>query len=318
MKFFFLFFFLSTAALAAPSDELSVLSKRVSALSTSDDIDIVSATLEWQNHQRNPLWPYANEAPRAVDLGIAGSFNRIMMEEGDFSGYAIQLKPAVKFFPWLVLQTGVGWHTFESEDNREFSDSSYFGLLSVIPSERLSLQIGYENDFAYTSIVHRDLSLALRTESYTARFNYRPWERIQVRANAGFSQLNDGNSAGRGDISLLYGFATATPWWWAGVIAESLSYERDEEAYWSPVDYWAYGAYTEASFPIYGIVSGALAAKVSETRENGGDPGIGTYFSTGLNFGRRDDYLLTVVYEKSDSSSEWSSQSLRVEHMSTF
>lgn len=295
--------------------------------STSDELDHNSLGLSYQNHRRDPHWPYPGEADAAWDLGLRANLCSGKTPYGHYSSFDFfgEFSRKISEKANMGLEAGMS----RLSEDRGGSIIIPAGTLSafIFPASFLSFEVMVFRKLA--NVDHRPGAVSTHLKEVGERLNIysQPVERIRVIAQGENKNLSDGNQKRWSDFSLLYGVSPGTPWIWLGMGGELFGYTRNTEndpvetRYWSPGRFISFGPRADIQIPIQGLLSLSIGANWNRLREGDLPWGTGYYLSPSLNYGSRENVLVSVYYTRISSKqgeSSWSSNTFGLNALASF
>jgi hypothetical protein len=146
---------------------------------------------------------------------------------------------------------------------------------------------------------------ALTETRINTRLNYLMDPKVKLQGVLLGGGISDTNSFWGFDTSAMYGFSPAWPWIWLGYGVSGLYFKSDRIGYWSPSKFYNHGPRLDTSFPIFGAISGIIAANLNFYNEDK-TKGDGFLIAAGLQWGLYDGNNVRILYTKIRSGQEQS------------
>ncbi|MDH5415364.1 MAG: hypothetical protein OEW87_14605 [Flavobacteriaceae bacterium] len=299
--------------------ELSKTFTSFSQETTSDLLEKKSFFLSYRNHRRDILWPYPNALEKSFDWGIDTNIHSGSVNPDEFSGVSLSTLIGKKFSSELYSQINVGFHNLENKTakSKQTITNFQFSTQYVITST-LSANFRYTHDYVYYEMMlPKGVTDYLEADSLYTTFTYKWSKRIKSKFNANWKLLSDSNTKKQYSFDTLYGVSPGWPWIWFGLGMEHLSFTKDLDGYWTPLDFLMIGPRLEAAFTLYKKLSITIAFNANRYHDRDLDTwGNGYYGTVKLQYGKRDELHYELLYTKietSQNSTKWNSDQVALQ-----
>ncbi len=320
----------SQAQAQAQAQADSLVGLEMTYFTTSDQLRASQLRAFYESSKMDPYWPYADQGARSyfvkangltLDSTADSTASSTDWDEGPARG--LKLSSGVKFDQrgryFLSAEVGADVVSEPLADSTSlYGTASLTGLVYSEDTYWLSLRLASE------LLYPRLLPLAGRLSRTRAQV-VEPSLRWKLRSNLRLDgrmlwatlpeveSTQKRNQRLHTDLQLMWGLQTYPHWIWLGVAVEQLSHSEESPDYWSPDRFRALGLRLDSAFQAsadWQVFAGGSLNRIQESRE---DWGSGYYLRTGLQQGRRDEWLIRIYYESSNSrqrGSSWSSHGL--------
>lgn len=168
--------------------------------------------------------------------------------------------------------------------------TKYKAKIVAKPIKNTAITLEHGDDLLFReAIIEDDDNHLLSGKTTKISGSWRVSKRVIAEGSLQHRKLSDGNSSKQNRTALLYGISPDVPWVWAGVEAQSLSYDERKNNYWSPTDYKSYALIANGNFPVNKKLSVNVAGSVNRTKEkdqkwaSGYSVGVGADFTLNEN-----------------------------------
>lgn len=185
---------------------------------------------------------------------------------------------------------GLGSAVYEAQAEKLMSR---FRLQQRLPSQTLSILMADHFD--------------LKEDQASLQIIFRPYEKLKLQGSGELGWRSDSNTKFSSDFALLYGVSPDWPWIWVGYGYYTLSFQKQNAAYWSPKNFTSHGLRVDMSFPVVSQLSGIFAVNFNNYDEDG-FTGRGHYGVVGLQWGSTSDFHFKMTWTQirsGQSSSPW-------------
>jgi hypothetical protein len=194
-----------------------------------------------------------------------------------------------EFNDYITGELSVGAVYLENQRTRDYTQHTKFkGKVTIKPTSKVTIVTEYTDDLLFKeAIIEDDNKKLVSGETTRISGSWRAAERVIAEGSSQYRELSDGNRSKHHRGALLYGISTGTPWVWAGIEAQSATYDEKKSNYWSPEDYEAYALIITGNYSVNQRLSVNGNASINRTHEDDFDWATGGSVTVGA------DYALT-------------------------
>jgi len=191
-----------------------------------------------------------------------------------------------EFNDYVTGELSVGAVYLENQRTRDYTRrNKYNAKVTIKPNKKVTINVAHGEDLLFKeAIIEDDNNKLVSGQTSKITGSWRAADRIIIEGGSQYRRLSDGNKSRHHRGAVLYGISTGTPWVWAGVEAQSLSYEESKSNYWSPRDYEAYSLLITGSHKITEKISIDGNANINRTKENDSNWATGGAVTIGANY----------------------------------
>jgi len=203
-----------------------------------------------------------------------------------YDGNEITANIKQKYNDFIETEASVGAVFMDNRrtDKRK-NHVKYKAKITLKPTTDSSVSLEHSNDLLFKeAIINDDDNNLLSGKTTKVSGSWRVSKRFIAEGSSQRRKLSDGNVSKHKRAALLYGISPGVPWVWAGVEAQSLSYDQRKANYWSPSDYKAYALIANGNFPVSKKLSMNMSASVNRTKEKGQSWASGYSAGVGADF----------------------------------
>lgn len=172
--------------------------------------------------------------------------------------------------------------------DKRTNHTSYKAKIMTKPSANSTISVEYADELLFReAIIEDDNGRLLSGKTTKLAGTWRVAKRFITEASTQHRKLSDGNASNHHRAAVLYGISPDTPWIWAGVEAQSLSYDQAKTNYWSPTEYKAYALIANANYKVSNNLSVNANGNINRTKEENHD------WASGYSAGVGADYALS-------------------------
>jgi len=277
----------------------------VSATSYSDsnDVELEDWSLNYSYTLKNNLKTKVSAHHHYVTAGKA---------RDNYDGNELKVEIRKKNTDQIETELTVGAIYLDNQrTNKRTNHVKYKAKITAKPTAKTTYKLEYGNDLLFReALIEADNNQLLSGKTAKLSGTWRLAKRFITEASTQHRKLSDGNTSNQHRVAVLYGISPDTPWVWAGVEAQSLSYDKAKTNYWSPKKYEAYALIANGNFPIKKNINVSLNGNINQTKEenhewaSGFSAGIGADFTLSENAHIKAD----AVYLKSTRDNiDWDS-----------
>lgn len=191
-----------------------------------------------------------------------------------------------EFNEYIQAELSVG--AVYMENQRTHNDKNftkYKAKVTTKPTKNLTISAEHGEDLLFSeALIEDDNNQLLSGKTSRVSGNWRAAKRIIVEGSSQYRELSDGNRAKQHRGAVLYGISPDTPWVWAGVEAQSLSYDEKKSNYWSPEEYEAYAVVVTSNVKVNDKLSVDVSGNLNRTKEDNFDWSSGNAVSVGATY----------------------------------
>ena len=206
-------------------------------------------------------------------------------------------------------------------DNRT-NHTKYKAKIMTKPIANSTISLEHGDDLLFReAIIEDDSNRLLSGKTTKLSGTWRVAKRYIAEASTQHRKLSDGNASNHHRAAVLYGISPDIPWIWAGVEAQSLSYDQRKTNYWSPTEYEAYALVANGNFKVTKNLSVNVNGNINRTKEenhewaSGYSAGVGVDYTLSENTRIKADAIyLKSKREKVDWDSSRIGASFEVSH----
>ncbi|MBT4790566.1 MAG: hypothetical protein HON90_03265 [Halobacteriovoraceae bacterium] len=309
MRLFILSVFIFNFASFALAQERGVLKGEFSRFYTSDDLNISKHEFSYLNNRRNLFWTYPAEEETAVDIGAFVTQYSGGYKTNSFESQQAQLYLGKKWGFKNYTYLKAGGHKFEYEDTK--TEMLTYEISHEAKFYTSQLKISFVSDFQFIDQqIPLPLEEGLKREVFQLNYEYKKDKQWRFPILAKKVSISDGNHASQIDLAALYG-GVYPVWWWIGYSVAQLSYDERKSGYWSPEKFTSHGPRLEVSYPFTQWWQGIIGYNYSFIKEDDFEAGSSSYSNLGIEYGKRDDGLIQLLWVEiisEQASNEWSSK----------
>ena len=278
--------------------------------STSDKQDLRSLSLTSQP-KIDLGWSYKDE-PKQI-TGWTADLYTAQMESVplDYSRYQARAGYLQKHEGQWVVMAWVGAHQFKQ--SRLFDNEKTAAVGEVEVQQKLSggnwLSVKAQSHYALDRIspIQGDLQ-NLHAFSLKPTIHYFLTPELKATYRGHYDWLEDKNNHMISDGQVLYPISRSEFWLWVGVGGEYTTNSERSPQYWSPPSAYSYGLRYDFAYAMgdWSLISGASLHALHEVKD-----GVGHYFTSGLQYGKREEWLARLTFESINSlqgANHWSSE----------
>jgi hypothetical protein len=272
-----------TAQADTVDDVISNFTAKASAYNDSTGIRIEDRFIQYERLQKNKKHK-PDLKLEAHDYDVDGETGKDSYHGSDVVGTITK-----EFNKYVTGEFSVGTVYLENQRTRDYTQfAKYKGKATIKPNSKVTITAEHGEDLLFKeAIIEDDANKLVSGETSRIATTWRAAERIIVEGSSQYRKLSDDNSSEHHRGALLYGISTGTPWVWAGVEAQSLSYDDKKTNYWSPEEYQAYALIANGNFTVTKKLKINANASVNRTKEDNFAWATGGAISVGT------DYALT-------------------------
>ena len=191
-----------------------------------------------------------------------------------------------EFNDYIKGELSIGAIHLENQGTHQHTNfTKYNAKITAQPTKNASITVEHgENLLFQEAIIEDDNKHLVSGKTTKLSGSWRAAKRIIVEGSTQYRELSDGNTSRQNRAAVLYGISPDVPWVWAGVEAQSLSYDDTKNNYWSPEDYEAYAVVLSTNFPINKKLSLSAGGNINRTKEKGYDWASGGTVTVGANY----------------------------------
>jgi hypothetical protein len=262
-------------------DIINSFTAQASVYSDSGGIRIEDKSLQYQRRYKSKKTDWKLEAHDYNFKGETGS--------DSYQGADIVTTISKEFNDYITTELSVGAVYLKNKRTDEKKNfTKYKGKVTLKPNSKLAINIEHDKDLLFKqAIIEDDHNKLVSGKTSRVSASWRAAERIIAEGSSQYRKLSDGNQSKHHRAALLYGISTDTPWVWAGVEAQSLSYDETKSNYWSPTEYKAYALIANGNFAVNKKLNLNVSGSLNRTKEDKFDWATGGAVSVGA------DYALT-------------------------
>ncbi|MCK5896218.1 MAG: hypothetical protein KAG20_05405 [Cocleimonas sp.] len=262
-------------------DVINNFTAKASVYSDSTGIRIENRSVEYQRLYKDKKHK-ADLKLEAHDYAVDGEKGKDSYHGSDVVGTITK-----EFNQYVTGEFSVGNVYLENQRTRDYTQfTNYKGKATIKPNSKVTLTAEHGEDLLFKeAIIEDDANKLVSGETTRVAGTWRAAERIIAEGSSQYRKLSDDNSSKHHRAALLYGISTGTPWVWAGVEAQSLSYDEKKSNYWSPEEYEAYALIANGNFTVTKKLKINANASINRTKEDnfawatGGAITIGTDYA---------------------------------------
>ncbi len=305
-KYLTLLFLISTSIYA---NESAIVSGEVSRFYTTDDLSIEKKSLRIMNNRRNLFWNYEESEKKAYDIGADASTYSGEYIGDKFNSSAAQVILGRKWNRKNYTSFSFGGHNLNFEDE-SFSIGTYELKHSMIFGNiRTSLSLSKDFQFIQQQIP-APLFDGLVRDELALYWEYSLGDHWRLPINMSKIFISDGNNAVQYDVAAYYGRVYPT-WWWVGYGVSGFDHETKKVGYWSPEKFTSHGPRAEVAYSFDDYWQAMAGYNYSFIKEDDFEAGTSTYSSVGIQYGKRDEGLISLSWIEilsEQQASSWNSK----------
>jgi opacity protein-like surface antigen len=269
-----------TAQADSVDDIINDFTLQSSVYKDSAGIRIEERSVQYQRHYKNQTHR-ANWKLEAHDYDAKGETG-----SDTYHGSDIVSTISKEFNDYIATEISVGAVYLENQRTRDYTRfNKYKGKVTVKPNRKITINMEHSEDLLFKeAIIEDDTNKLVSGQTSKITGSWRAAERVIIEGGSQYRRLSDGNKSRHHRGAVLYGISTGTPWVWAGVEAQSLSYEETKSNYWSPRDYEAYSLLITGNHKITEKFSIDGNANINRTKENDSNWATGGAVTIGANY----------------------------------
>lgn len=146
--------------------------------------------------------------------------------------------------------------------------TEYKAKIVTKPTKSTTASLEYSDNLLFReAIIEDDNNHLLSGKTTKLSGTWRAAKRVIAEASTQRRKLSDGNKSKHNRVAVLYGISPDTPWVWAGVEAQTLSYDKEKTNYWSPTDYKSYALIANGNFKTTENLSLNVNGSINRTKE---------------------------------------------------
>jgi len=270
-----------TAQADAVDDIINDFTAQASVYSDSGGIRIEDKSIQYQRRYKSKKVDWKLEAHHYNFKGETGSDR--------YQGADIVSTVSKEFNDYIAAELSIGAVYVENKRTTQDKNfTKYRGKVTLKPNNKVTINLEHEKDLLFKqAIIEDDNNKLVSGKTSRVSTSWRAAERVIVEGSSQYRKLSDGNQSKHHRGALLYGISTGTPWVWAGVEVQSLSYDKTKSNYWSPTEYEAYALIANGNFAVNKKLNLNVNASLNRTKEGKFDWATGGAVSVGA------DYALT-------------------------
>lgn len=180
-----------------------------------------------------------------------------------------EIKQKYNDFIEAELSVGAVYLDNRRTDKRK-NYTKYKAKIITKPIKNTTISLEHSDDLLFREVIIEDDNNHLLSGKTTKVSGlWRVSRKIIAEGSMQRRKLSDGNASKQNRATLLYGISPDVPWVWAGVEAQSLSYDEKKNSYWSPTDYKSYALVANGNFPVNKKLNVNVTGSVNRTKEEG-------------------------------------------------
>ncbi|MCK5917358.1 MAG: hypothetical protein KAG34_02980 [Cocleimonas sp.] len=269
-----------TAQADSVDDVINDFSAKVSVYSDSGGIRIEDRSVQYQRHYKDKK-NKADWKLEAHDYDIKGETGSDIYHGPDIVGTITK-----EFNNYVTGELSVGVIYLENQRTSDYTRRNKYNAKATIkPNKKVTITAEHGEGFLFKeAIIEDDNNKLVSGQTSKVTGSWRAAERVILEGGSQYRRLSDGNKSRLHRGAALYGISTGTPWLWAGVEAQTLSYEDSKSNYWSPKDYEAYSVLITGNHKITEKLNIDGNANINRTKENNADWATGGAVTIGANY----------------------------------
>ncbi len=299
-RLFFLILFLMTTQISWAKKATTLSGQRSK---TSDNIRINHFQLNFESNVSDLFWPYLEQDTQQVSYGL----NLKQLEvTGPVTSFANTLvAPQLTHFidDTLRLNYQLGIYHLDFFNQNDLNKAKAKIEIKKQFKESLFLDASIDRGFLFHATVplagHPDIFYGTQVDS---RVLYRFLESFDFSLRNRSQFFSDKNQSTQNEIQLLYALMRFPHWVLVGFGAETLTFHQRSNNYWSPRFFRSLGPRIDLSLNVFKSLNYFLGGSYNFFKEDDFDQGSGFYGRSGLFWGDRNDWTITLYTERNEST----------------
>jgi len=283
------------------ADKASTLSGQRSK--TSDDIRINHIQMNFESNLTDLFWPYAGQDFEKISYGLDLKQLEIT---GPVTSFAQTLvAPQLTHFidETLRIKYQLGLYHLDYFNQDDINKAKAKFEMKKKFKEVLFLDASLDRGYLFHATIplagHPDLFYGTQLD---ARVLYRFLESFDFSINNRSQFFSDQNQSSKNEFQLLYAIMRFPHWILIGLGGETLSFQQRSNNYWSPRFFRSLGPRIDLSLNVYKSLNYFLGGSYNFFKEDDFDQGTGFYGRSGLIWGDRNDWTVTLYAERNEST----------------
>ncbi|RTZ67673.1 MAG: hypothetical protein DSZ29_00345 [Aquificaceae bacterium] len=211
-----------------------------------------------------------------------------------------------EFNEYITTELSVGAvYLSNQRTGDETKFTNYKAKVTAKPNSKVSFSIEHGEDLLFKeAIIEDDTNKLVSGKTSKISGTWRAAKRVIIEGSSQYRELSDGNRSRHHRAVALYGISPDTPWIWAGVETQSLSYDDKKSNYWSPEDYEAHALVISSNFAINKKLSVNINGNINRTKEDNFDWASGSAITVGAKYNLTDKASIKAHATYSESTRE--------------